>query len=75
MWFPEVRTSMPSARSSPAIFGVTPKPPAEFSQLAITASGPHEATSSGRRRSTAFLPGSPTISLINSIFIYFAYST
>src|SRR4029079_17390616 len=59
MWLPDVMTSTPAARIASAVEGVRPLPPATFSPLAVTKSMPRSSRSSGRRFSTATLPGLP----------------
>src|SRR3989344_3846381 len=69
IWSPFVRTSMPISKSSFAISGVMPAPPAAFSEFPIVKSIFSLCFIFGRRDFTASRPGLPTISPIKSIFI------
>src|SRR5215469_17440085 len=60
-------TSMPSSKSSSAICGVMPKPPAAFSPLATVSSTPCCFCNSGRRSCTMVRPGRAKISPTNSM--------
>src|SRR5438552_9085462 len=60
--------STPAEKISPAVLGVMPEPPAEFSPLATTASSRCCRRSSGTSVLTARRPGSPTMSPMNRIF-------
>src|SRR3954447_5963391 len=55
-------TSTPAAKSSSAIFGVMPRPPAEFSPLTTTNVGAWRSRSAGRSPRSVRLPSDPTTS-------------
>src|SRR5437667_2031007 len=69
MWLPLVSTCTPAANSSRATSGVTPKPPAAFSALAMTQSTPRSRTSRGTWRATVLRHGSPMMSPMKRILI------
>src|ERR1039458_7686440 len=61
-------TSTPAEKISPAVLGVMPEPPAEFSPLAMTKSSACCSRNLGRRVLTALRPGCPTMSPMKSSF-------
>jgi len=65
---PVVMASTPWLKSSSAMSGVIPLPPAEFSPLAMMTSRPCACFNLGRSSLTARRPGLPTMSPMNKIF-------
>jgi hypothetical protein len=62
MWSPLVTTAAPARMRLMAIFGVMPRPPAEFSPFTTMKSSLSSSLSSGSSTETALRPGSPTTS-------------
>src|SRR5215831_4788106 len=69
MWLPVVNTWQPSSNSSSAIAGVSPKPPAAFSALAMTRSTWLVSTRWARWSWTILRPALPKMSPMNRICI------
>ena len=67
-WSPLVMTSTPAEKISPAVLGVMPEPPAEFSPLAMTKSSACCSRNLGSSSLTALRPGWPTMSPMKSSF-------
>src|SRR3954465_14304728 len=61
-------TSTPARKSSSAIFGVIPRPPAAFSPLTTTNVGWWRSRSAGSSPRSVRLPSDPTMSPTNRIF-------
>src|SRR5688500_8442739 len=69
MWLPDVSTSAPCSSICLAIAGVTPKPPAAFSQLTTQKSIACCSRSRGRSFASAARPDSPKMSPTINTFI------